>query len=250
MMTRLLRSLLAVAIVLIVEVSYCPSAFGQNEPPRASSSAEVASQHAAREKIFGSERWRRANRALNEWLSVQQVYRPEQVAAVRAELNERALSMSPSELEEHLKAMEQRLQVLLSPEAADARQWLEQFLAVARNPEQQLGRNFPDVLNMSASEIRQELRWLEKHRASRQQSHAAFNQTRAAQVQTARNMQAARRETAAQSSNRSAARIGNRPAYKSQYAPQRELTPAPMGPLYKIGPWGTPIYWHPQNPWW
>jgi hypothetical protein len=146
--------------------------------------------------------------------------------------------------------MEERLQVLLSPESEDARQWLGQFLAVARNPEQQLGRNLPDVLNMSASEIRQELRWLEQHRAARQRSQAAFNQTRAAQVQTARNVQASRQPSAAQPANRAAAQIGNRPAYQSQYSPQRELRPAPMGPLYKIGPWGTPIYWHPQNPWW
>jgi hypothetical protein len=149
-----------------------------------------------------------------------------------------------------LKEMEERLQVLLSPESEDARQWLGQFLAVARNPEQQLGRNLPDVLNMSASEIRQELRWLEQHRAARQRSQAAFNQTRAAQVQTARNVQASRQPSAAQPANRAAAQIGNRPAYQSQYSPQRELRPAPMGPLYKIGPWGTPIYWHPQNPWW
>jgi hypothetical protein len=77
------------------------SASAQDGPPRASASTEDALENAARQKFFDSERWRRANRALNEWLSVQQVYRPEQVAAIRAELNERALKMSPRELEQH-----------------------------------------------------------------------------------------------------------------------------------------------------
>jgi hypothetical protein len=249
-MTRLHFCVLMIAIVPVAELTFFAKACGQNVPARAATSEENASQQVAREKIFASERWRRANRAFNEWLSVQQVYRPEQVAAIRAELNERALAMSPRELEEHLANMEQRLQVLLSPEAEDARQWLGEFLAVARNPEQQLGRNLPDVLNMTASEIRQELRWLEQHRAARQQSQAAFTQMRATQGQTARDARAARQQSAAQASNRSAARIRNRPAYQSQYSPQRELRPKPIGPVYTVGPWGTPIYWHPLNPWW
>jgi hypothetical protein len=249
-MARRFLSGLLFAIVLVADGRLASTACGQDASAKANDSADVAAQNAAREEIFNSERWRRANRAFNEWLSVQRVYRPEQVAAIRAELNQRALAMSPGELEELLKSMEERLQVLLSPEAEDARQWLGQFLAVARNPEQQLGRNLPDVLNMTASEIRQELRWLEQHRAARQQSQAAFNQARATQGQVARDARAARQQSAAQASNRPAARIRNHPAYQSQYSPQRELKPAPMGPLYTIGPWGAPIYWHHHSPWW
>jgi hypothetical protein len=249
-MTRLCVCVLMIAIVAAAEVKLTARACGQNAPARASTSEEEGSQQAAREKIFASERWHRANRAFNEWLSVQKVYRPEQVAAIRAELNKRALAMSPRELEEYLEDMEERLQVLLSPEAEDARQWLGQFLAVARNPEQQLGRSLPDVMNMTASEIRQELRWLEQHRAARQRSQAAFSQMRATQGQTTRDARAARQQSAAQTSTRSAAQIRNRPAYQSQYSPQRELRPKPIGPLYTVGPWGTPIYWHPLNPWW
>ena len=70
--------------------------------------------------------------------------------------------MSPAELEEFLKDMEERLEVLTSPEAEDARAWLEQFMAVARNPEQQLGMSRPDVLNMTASQVRLELQRLQK----------------------------------------------------------------------------------------
>lgn len=249
-MTRPNCRLLVLAILPILQGWLLSPAFGQNEPQQAVSSAKDSSQDAAREKILNSERWRRADRALNEWLSLQKVYRPEQVVAIRTELNNRAAAMSPSELEKHLEETEQRLQVLLSPEAEDAREWLGQFLAVARNPEQQLGRNLPDVLNMSASEIRQELRWLEQHRAARQRSHEAAVQTRAVQAQRVRDVRATRQDVAAQAASRPAARIGNRPAYQSRYSPQRDLHPAPLGPLYKVGPWGAPIYWHPSSVWW
>jgi hypothetical protein len=249
-MTRLRGGILLYAFVLIPEGILVATAHGQNEPIQASASAEDAQQNAAREEIFASERWRRADSALNEWLAIQQVYRPEQVAAIRAEVNDRVLNMSPSELDEFLTEMEQRLLILLSPQAEEARQWLANFVAAVRNPEQQLGRSFPDVLNMSASEIRQELRWLEQHRAARQQSHAAFNQMRSAQVQAGRDVQAARRDAAAQASNRSASRIANRPAYQSHYSPRREVTPAPLTPLYEFSPWGTPIPLHPLSTWW
>jgi hypothetical protein len=239
----------AIAIVMIAAGRFAISAWAQGAQPSVPITSKTAPQDDARRRIVESERWQRTHRAMDEWLSIQQVYRPEQVASIRAELAARIAKMSSQELEDHLKVMEQQLQVLLSPEAEDAREWLGQFLAVARNPEQQLGRSLPNVLNMTAGEIRQELRWLEQHRTARQRSQAAFNQTRATQVQQARNLHVAR-QPATQPSDRPPARIANRPAYLSQYSPQRELRPAPMGPLYKIGPWGTPIYWHPQNPWW
>jgi hypothetical protein len=241
--------LVAISVAIIANNWLSFAARGQNAPPGESSVAHDESQNAARRQILESARWQQANRTLNEWFSVQHIYRPEQVANIRAELTARIAKMPPRELEDFLKDLEERLQVLLSPEAEDARLWLGQFLAVAVNPERQLGRSLPDVLNMSASEIRQELRWLEQHRAQRQRSQAAFNQTRAAQVQSARGVQRSRQPAATTAPNR-AAQIANRPAYRSQYSPQRELQPAPLGPLYKIGPWGTPVYWHPQNPWW
>jgi hypothetical protein len=192
-------------------------------------------------------------RTFNDWLSVQQVYTAEQLARVRAELSAKVAAMSPRELEGFLKDMEERLEVLTSPEAEDARQWLAQFLAVARNPEAQLGRSRPDVLNMTASQIRQELQWLEQHRAARQQSHVAFSQGRALQQQTARGVQDARRQAQSRTvASRSRAAANTQ--FRSQYAPRpqdlpntSDLRPQPMGtPIYSVSPWGTPVYWHPM----
>jgi hypothetical protein len=223
----------------------------QSDPSQQSAAAAIDSQQAQRREILESERWRRANRAFNEWLSVQQVYTAEQLEAIRAELSAKVAKMSPRELEEFLEDMEDRLEVLMSPEAADARQWLAQFLAVARNPEAQLGRSRPDVLNMTASQIRQELQWLQQHRADRLQSQAAFNQRRAVQQQNARGAQDARRQAQSRASGGRSRAAANQ--FRSHYAPRpqdlpntSDLRPKPMGPLiYTISPWGTPVYWHP-----
>jgi hypothetical protein len=246
------RQASAAAFVLLF-ASWAPIATAQQQsaPPRQTAAADD-SQEEERRQVMESDRWRRANRAFNEWLSVQQAYPAEQVATIRSELSARVARMTPRELEEFLQDMEERLEILTSPEAEDARQWLAQFLAVARNPEAQLGRSRPDVLNMTASQIRQELQWLQQHRAARQQSQAAFNQRRALQQQTARGVQDARRQAQGRSGDSRSRAAANQ--FRSPYAPRTQnlpntsdLRPKPMGsPLWTISPWGTPIYWDPM----
>jgi hypothetical protein len=240
------RSSLGLAIVFCLAASGGPSSavLGQAPGPY-DEAAESDSRAAERNEILESERWRRANRELDEWLTVQQVYRPEELAAIKQQLRERVAHMSPQELERFLDDMEARLRVLKSPEAEDARMWLKQFMAVARNPEQQLGRSRPDVLNMSAAQIRQEIAWLEQHRARRQQSQAAFDQSRAAQSRIALDAQAARRE-ARQPTSRSDW-PANTPRTRSPYSPRRDVLPSAPSPVYMIGPWGAP-YFRFQSP--
>ena len=150
--------------------------------------------------------------------------------------------MSPAELEEFLNDMEERLEVLTSPEAEDARAWLEQFMAVARNPEQQLGMSRPDVLNMTASQVRLELQRLQKIRDSRLQSQAAFDRTRGVQAQTARDAQAARQAKRAPASRTDWP--ANSRNLEIKTCTRRDPLPPPFRPpVYTIGPWGTPIMW-------
>jgi len=225
-----------------------------NEPNRA-----AAGEMAARRKVLESDRWRRAHRAFREWLSVQQVYRPEQVAKLLGEMEARIDAMSARELADFLEVMEERLKVLLSPEAEEARQWLAQFLAVARDPERHLGRPLPDVMNMSASQIRQELREFQQRRAARQQAQASFERGRARQAQAAREVQAVRRQSQDQLRD-SRARAANM-QFRSAYSPRLEpatghsdLRPAPfVYPNYRFSPWGTPIRFNPLRDdygWW
>jgi hypothetical protein len=152
--------------------------------------------------------------------------------------------------------MEDRLAVLTSPEAEDARLWLAQFLAVAKNPEAQLGRSRPDVLNMTAGQIRQELLWLQQHRAARQQSQAAFQQGRTLQKQAALGVHDARSQGQNQVAE-SRARAASA-QFRSEYSPSADGRPPfsdlrldTLGrPIYSVSPWGTPIYWHPMRGQW
>lgn len=194
-----------------------------------------------RQQILESDRWRRTMRDLDEWLSVQTIYSEGEVAAIQANLRENMASKSAAELEQLLKDMEDRLKVLTSPEAKDARLWLADFMAVARNPEQQLGRQMPDVWNMTASQIRQEIQWLQQTRAQRQQTHSSFQQSRAVQAQVARDAKSNRQTARSFGTNR-ADWPANNPRRPSQYAPQPELRPQPLS-LPWISPWGHPIDW-------
>lgn len=208
--------------------------------PAAKQSAQA--DEAARRAIFDSDRWRRMERDFNEWLSVQAIYSDHEIDAIVAEFQKRAKTMTPREAESFLNEMEDRLAVLLGPEADDARQWLSQFLAVAANPERTLGRPLPDVANMTASQIRQEIQWLQQHRAERQQAHAAGVQTR--------QLQAARRPAGVQPIDRSAWPANNQ-TRPSQYAPQPELLPQPLTvTTYIVSPWGTPIIFNPLSDRW
>jgi hypothetical protein len=141
-----------------------------------------------------------------------------------------------------MEDMEDRLAVLLSPEAEDARQWMSQFLAVAANPEQTLGRPLPDVANMTASQIRQEIQWLQEHRAARQRAHTPGVQSR--------QLQAGRQPVRPQPPDRSSWPANNQ-TRPSRYAPQAELRPQPLTVTsYAVSPWGTPIIFNPLSDRW
>jgi hypothetical protein len=236
-------------------MAYCgPSspAPAQDVSPQQNTPADTNSVESERRKILDSDRWRRAYRTFNGWLSVQQVYTAEQLAVLRAELAARVARMSPRELEEFLEDMEERLEVLTSPEAEDARRWLAEFFSMARNPEAQLGRSRPDVLNMTAGQIRQELQWLAQHRAGRRQTQAAFAQGRAHQAAWAQESRAAALE-AQQHSRDIRSRAAENWQYRSAYSPRRDDGPRRherfegARPFYRISPWGTPIRWDPFN---
>ncbi len=220
-------------------------AWGQFGPSQGSSVKGADSQDAARRKIMESDRWRQTQRRLNEWLAVQKIYTPDEVTAIRAEFAARVAKMAPQELEVLLKDMEERLEVLTSPEAEDARQWLGQFLAVAMNPEEQLGIKRPDVLNMTASQVRLELQRLQQVRASRLQAQAAFGQKQSLRGQVSRDAQSTRQAIQAPAPNRSNW-PANTPQPLNQRTQRRDPLPPPFRPpVYTVSPWGTPIIWHP-----
>ena len=237
----------ALVVMLTVGGWFGPTAHAQEAAPR---KADEATVDAGRRMILESDRWKRGLRSFNEWLDVQKAYPPEQVAEIKAEMRGRVAKMSPAELEQFMKDMEARLEVLRSSEAEDARDWLRQFMAVAKNPEKQLGRQRPDVLNMSAEEIRQEIEWVQQTREQRQRSQAAFNSARASQGQIAADMRDQRRQGMQASPPNRSNWPANTPPNRSRYSPRREREPLPPTPVHSVSPWGVPVFRYPHANWW
>jgi hypothetical protein len=227
---------------------------GQTDSPDDPAVLKTDGEAAARNEVLESDRWRRTQREWNEWLSVQQSYSTEEVAEIQAELVDRMGKMSADELESFRQEMEERLDVLLSPEAEAARDWMSQFFSVVRNPEEHRKRKRADVVNMTAREIRQEIRRFQQQRAATQQSQTAFTRARANKAELAQRQRADRREAQAQAQqvrSRAAANM----VYRSRYAPRPESLPhhsdfvslGDQRPVYAVSPWGTPIRWDPLH---
>jgi hypothetical protein len=231
---------LTLIIALVVVGWRIAVARAQNPQPQPAAD----SQAAARQAVLQSDEWWRTQRMLDDWLAVQQIYSQQEIAAIKAENSARTARMSPKELQDWMKELQAKLTVLNSPEAAEARDWFAQHLAVVRNPDEQRRRMRPDVANMSASEIRQELQRFQHRRAETQQSQAAFSQARQMQVQNARDVQASRQQATTQNQSRSAA---THREFRSPYAPNPIPTIIPENPppFYDVSPWGAPIRWHP-----
>src|SRR5258708_463646 len=70
-------------------------------------------------------------REFDTWASVQRLYEADQVKKFRAKIVEKAGQLSGDDLQAFLDDLSDRLHVLTSADARDARRWLSQTLAVA-----------------------------------------------------------------------------------------------------------------------
>jgi hypothetical protein len=177
-------------------------------------------------------RWRRLERSFHEWLSVQSIYTPAEIEALKTRLKERIQGMSIPELEDFMDDAEDRLGLLLSDEAIEARSWLTYLTPEARRRMVSSQGQVPDVFGMSVSQLRQELNQFLRQRAERSAAQASINRTRDQQVAQAAQDRRAQQEAAPR---RQAATYGtNQPV-----APQRPREiPRYPGPHFWITPWG------------
>lgn len=144
--------------------------------PADSDEHEEASRRAA---VLASSRWRRAMHELDEWLAAQPVYSADRVRGIKADLAARVASMSSYELEYLLDQLDEKLSVLDSPSAREARDWLGRYLAVmADDRRAELLADVPSVLDLSAAELTTRLADLEAKRAAVQRAARQSLQTR------------------------------------------------------------------------
>ena len=173
------------------------------------STADPKNDLAKKAEILRSPRWRRAIFELGQWLDTQQLYPPKEVMRIKSDFNQRVAKMSSYELEYMLEDLEAKFKVIDTPEAQEARAWVGQYLsAMSDRKREEVLKDIPNVVEMSAGELSREVQKIEARRQSLQQRQQDFDRGRQVLVEQA---QAARQATAA-ASNAAAART-SAPAY-------------------------------------
>ena len=112
----------------------------------------------SKEEILASSRWKRAEEAMEDWLSLQ-LYTPAEIDQLEERCNAYVQKMDVDELRKYLRDAEARLDVLMSPEVQKARDWVGSYMAVLAAPHRKLlQEQLPDLANMSAPEIQAAVR--------------------------------------------------------------------------------------------
>src|SRR5262245_259007 len=95
-MTTMNRNAYKLTLLLALTQCSCLAAiargqFTESKPVK----VDDATADAGRRMVMESDRWKRAYESFNDWLAVQQVYTPEQVEQIKAEMRGRIAKMSP-----------------------------------------------------------------------------------------------------------------------------------------------------------
>jgi len=172
--------------------------------------ADSQDDFAAKSALLQSPRWRRAVFELGEWLSTQKLYSPKEVQRIKAGFNDKVMRMSSQELEYLLDDLEAKFKVMETPEAREARAWVGQYLsAMSDRKRAEVLKDVPNVVDMSAGELAQEIEKIEQTRTSIQDRQAAFEQGREKIAAAAD----ANRKATAQAANAATARMNSSPSY-------------------------------------
>ena len=135
--------------------------------------AEPGSDAAAKAKILASPQWRRAMFELDEWLSAQPLYDAKQVQEIKANLDKQVKTMSSKDLELMLADLSTKFAIMDSKEALEARAWAGQYLStLATKKRDEVLKNAPNLLTMTAAQLNQELVKIEQKRKYEQQAAA------------------------------------------------------------------------------
>lgn len=179
-------------------------------------------------------------REYDQWASVQKIYPPEKVKEMRDKFIDKAAQLRGEELEELLQGVHEKLQILLSAEASEARYWLTRTLATAADSKAaKIKAKLPDVARLSAAELEEQLANFARDRAYQLESYSEFNKVRSAQVKGAQ--ATAAREAQASARARSSSGGGGYSGYVPSAAP-REHKRTPL-PSYMSGGYGYGYSW-------
>ncbi len=160
--------------------------------------------------IMFSPRWQRAITAFGGWLDTQTIYTSTEVRRIKAQFNDRVAAMSSYELEYLLDSLSAKLELLDTPEAREAKTWLGEYLfAMSDARRAEALRTTPNLLDMNAAQLWQEIQRVDRLRTTLQQRQQVSD---ARQRVLSERATAGRQATAA-ASQAAAARARSAPAH-------------------------------------
>jgi hypothetical protein len=155
--------------------------------PRVPGVGEESDAADAREEVLHSPDWKATLGAWNHWLAVQRIYDKQQVKKVKQQLDEKLKRLSAEELTQFRDDLHAKVHVLMSAEALDARHWLSETLAVASEKyANKVRAGLPDVANLSAQELQDQLNRFEERRIQSLQDGVALQKARRDRVKVVR----------------------------------------------------------------
>lgn len=159
--------------------------------------------------IMHGAQWQRAIAELGDWLATQTLYPPAEVRRIKVRFNEQVAGMSSYELEYLLDSVAQKMRLLDTPEARDAKAWLGEYLAAMSDARRARElRNVPDLLDMTAAQLWEEIQRIDRKRAALQQRQQGVAARQNALVDRA----AANRQASADAARATAERLRAAPA--------------------------------------
>ncbi len=148
-------------------------------PPAATGGTATIDAAARKSEILASTRWRRAMFELNEWLSGQQIYTPQQVEKLKRDFTAKVNRESADELELTLADLEAKFQIMQSPQAQDARTYLARYLSILSDKKrEELLSKLPNIETMTAGQLQQTIARIEGRVAANQQQATEVEQLR------------------------------------------------------------------------
>ena len=154
--------------------------------------------------IMHGPQWQRAVAELGDWLSTQTVYTPAEVQRIKVRFNERVAGMSSYELEYLIDSIDGKMRLLGTPQARDAKAWLGEYLSAMSDARRaaELSK-VPDLLDMNAAQLWEEIQRIDRKRASLQQRQQGVAARQESLAESAR----ANRQASAQAAAATAARL-------------------------------------------
>jgi hypothetical protein len=142
-----------------------------------------ASRSETAQALLAGESWQKTMNGLNEWFSVQPIYEPKEVEAIKEDLSGRVKMMSPNELLAFQQDLDAKLEMVLGPDGRDILGWVAASWAAASPAyRKKMDVQYPDVTKLTAAQLREQLDLLEQKRSSAKNQTARIEQSRQARI--------------------------------------------------------------------